>query len=808
LQDQAPPAQPKALPSIAQKTDGFKKLPGYFNLYWDDREGKLWLEIGQWNTEFLYIESLPQGVGSNDIGLDRGQPGKSRVVKFERVGPKVLLVQPNYSFRAVTSDPDERQTAEEAFAQSTLWGFTVAAEDGDHVLVDATDFLQQDAHNVAAALKEAHQGNYTLAPLRSAVYLPRTRNFPRNTEVESMLTFTGQPEGDYVREVVPSPQAITVREHYSFVQLPDDGYTPRAYDPRAGYVALRYMDFATPLDQPIVKRFIVRHRLKKKDPEAAVSEPVEPLIYYVDRGAPEPLRSALVEGASWWNQAFEAAGYKDAFQVKVLPEGVDPMDVRYNVIQWVDRSTRGWAYGSAITDPRTGEIIKGEVTLDALRARQDFMIAEGLLAPYQEGGPGAKPALEMALARIRQLAAHETGHTLGLAHNFAASTHNRASVMDYPGPLVKLSADGGLDVSDAYATGIGEWDKVAIAYGYQDFATGTYEKQALDGILRQSIERGLYFISDADARPAGGAHPAAHLWDNGADAVAELERVMQVRARALSQFGANNIPAGAPISNLENVLVPIYLFHRYQTEAAAKVLGGLDYRYALRGDGQKAPEMVPPAEQRRALTALLKTISPQALELPEPVLRLIPPPAMGYKRSREDFTGHTGLVFDALGPPEAAANLTVGLILDPERDSRLVENHGRDPQAPSLADVMDQLLTATWKAPQATGYEAEIQRTVDDVVLNDLMRLAASEQAAPQVRALALLKLSDLKDWLYAGLRQRPEENRRAQFAYAVSEIEHFEKDPKSIKIPSPVEPPPGQPIGDADQDLSNRVIK
>lgn len=807
LQAQAAPTPPK-LPGIAQKTDGFKKLAGYFNLYWDDREGKLWLEISQWNTEFLYVDSLPQGVGSNDIGLDRGQPGESRVVKFERVGPKVLLVQPNYSFRAVTSNPDERQTAEEAFAQSTLWGFTVAAVDGDRVLVDATDFFQQDAHNVAAVLRRAHQGNYNVDPKRSAVYLPRTKSFPRNTEVESTLTFAGQPEGYYVREVVPSPQAITVREHYSLVQLPEEGYTPRAYDPRAGFFDLHYMDFATPIDQPIVKRFIVRHRLKKKNPAAAMSAPVEPLIYYVDRGAPEPIRSALVEGASWWNQAFEAAGYQDAFQVKVLPEGVDPMDVRYNVIQWVDRSARGWAYGSAIIDPRTGEIIKGEVTLDALRARQDFLIAEGLLAPYQEGGAGAKPALEMVLARIRQLAAHETGHTLGLAHNFAASTHNRASVMDYPGPLVKLGADGGLDVSDAYATGIGEWDKVAIAYGYQDFAPGTDEKQALDGILRQSIERGLYFISDRDARPAGGAHPAAHLWDNGADAVAELDRVMQVRARALRQFGANNIPAGTPLSTLENALVPIYLFHRYQTEAAAKVLGGLDYRYALRGDGQKAPAMVPSAEQRRALTALLQTISPQALELPEPVLRLIPPPAMGYERSRENFTGHTGLVFDALGPPEAAASLTIGLILDPERDARLVQNHARDPRAPSLADVMDQLLAATWRAPQASGYQAEIQRTVDYVVLDDLLRLAANEQAAPQVRALARLKLTDLKDWLLTGLRQRPEENRRAQSAYAVSEIEHFEKDPKSVKIPSPVEPPPGQPIGDADQDLSHRVIE
>ena len=807
LHDQPAPAPPKPLPGIAQKTEGFKKLAGYFNLYWDEREGKLWLEIGQWDTEFLYIDSLPQGVGSNDIGLDRGQPGESRVVKFERVGPKVLLVQPNYSFRAVTSNPDERQTAEEAFAQSVLWGFTVEAESGDHVLVDATAFFQHDAHNVAVVLKETHQGAYAVDASRSAIYLGRTRSFPRNTEVESTLTFTGQPEGAYVREVVPSPQAITVREHYSFVHLPDPGYTPRAYDPRSGFFDLRYMDFATPLDQPIVKRFIVRHRLQKKDPTAALSEPVEPLVYYVDRGAPEPIRSALVEGASWWNQAFEAAGYKDAFQVKVLPEGADPMDVRYNVIQWVDRSTRGWAYGSAIIDPRTGEILKGEVTLDALRARQDFMIAEGLLALYKEGGPGAKLALEMVLARIRQLAAHETGHTLGLAHNFAASTHDRASVMDYPGPLVKLSADGGLDVSDAYATGIGEWDKVAIAYGYQDFAQGTDEKQALDGILQQSIQRGLYFISDADARPQGGAHPAAHLWDNGADAVAELDRVMQVRARALSRFGADSIPAGTPTSTLENLLVPIYLFHRYQTEAAAKVLGGLDYRYSLRGDGQMAPTMVPPAEQRRALAALLKTVSPPALESPASVLSAIPPPAMGYDRSREDFTGHTGLVFDALGPPEAAASLTVGLILNPERDARLVVNHGRDPNAPSLDEVMDQLLAATWKAPPAAGYQGEIQRTVDNVVLDDLLRLAANEQAAPQVRALASLKLADSKNWLEAGLRERPDESRRAQFAYAASEIDHFEKDPKSFKIPSPVEPPPGQPIGEGDQDLGYRVI-
>jgi Met-zincin/Domain of unknown function (DUF5117) len=685
---QAPGVSPQ-VPPITEKVEGMTSLPGYFPMYYDPATARVFLEISRWNSDFLYVHSLPAGVGSNDIGLDRGQIGGSLVVRFARYGPKVFLIEPNQSYRAVSNDALERRAVEESFAQSVIWGFAVEAEEGDRVLVDATSFFLRDAHQVPETLAKNDQGAYSLDPSRSAIYLDRTRNFPRNTEVETILTLTGKEPGALVRSVTPSPDALTVREHHSFVALPEKPFTPRVYDPRSGYIAVRYMDYAQPIAQPVVQRLIMRHRLEKRDPSAPVSEAVEPIVYYLDPGTPEPIRSALLEGARWWDQAFEAAGFRNAFRVEMLPADADPMDIRYNLIEWVHRSTRGWSYGEAVTDPRTGEIIKGQVSLGSLRVRQDYLIAEGLIAKYEQGQPVDPRMQRMALARLRQLAAHELGHTLGLEHNFAASAHNRASVMDYPPPFVTINATGDIDLNDAYATGIGEWDKIAIRYGYSQFPTGADERAALNAILDEARDKGLVFISDRDARAESGAHPVAHLWDSGPNAVDELNRVMLVRAKALAGFSEQKIRFDAPMSTLEEVLVPVYMFHRYQLEAATKVVGGLNYAYAVRGDGQTVAEIVPAAEQRRALDAVLKTLDPAALMLPERILKLLPPHPPGFEATREDFHSRTQITFDSMAPVEAAADLAVGLLLNPERDTRLIDYHSRDPRNPGLDEVID-----------------------------------------------------------------------------------------------------------------------
>jgi Domain of unknown function (DUF5117) len=367
--------------TIAAKTAAMRKIDGYMPLYWEAAQGRMWMEIARFDTELLYVGSLPAGVGSNPIGLDRGQLGEERIVVFERVGPKVLLVQPNYRYRALSRDEAERRAVADSFARSALWGFKVEAEEAGRVLVDATAFFLRDSHGVADRLRQTRQGNYRFDESRSAFYLPRTKGFPNNTEVETIVTLAGDEPGEWLRGVTPSPQALTVRQHHSFVELPDDGYKPRAYDPRTGSIPMLFYDYASPFTTPIEKRWITRHRLQKKDPNAAVSEAVKPIVYYVDNGAPEPIRSALVEGAAWWGRAFEAAGFRNAYQVKVLPEGADPMDVRYNMINWVHRSTRGWSYGASVTDPRTGEIIKGNVSLGSLRIRQDVMLGTGMIPP-------------------------------------------------------------------------------------------------------------------------------------------------------------------------------------------------------------------------------------------------------------------------------------------------------------------------------------------------------------------------------------------------------------------------------------------
>ena len=790
------------LPSIAEKTEGMEREEGYFTYYWDDDSGKIWLEIDNFDTEFLYVNSLTAGVGSNDIGLDRNQLGDDRVVYFELRGPKVLMVQPNYSYRAITDNPKEKQSVSDAFAKSVLWGFEVGAKSEGRVLVDLTDFLLRDAHDVSGRLKRNEEGSFSVDKSRSAIYREATMNFPRNTEFEATLTFTGKDPGGQLRSVTPTADAVTVRQHHSFVQLPDDDFEPRQFDPRAGYFGISYQDYSTPIGEPIEKRFITRHRLKKKNPEAEMSEPVEPIVYYLDSGTPEPVRSALMEGASWWNQAFRAAGYKNAFRVEVLPDSAHPMDVRYNMINWVHRSTRGWSYGSSVVDPRTGEIIKGHVLLGSLRVRQDYLIAEGLLSPYKKGMSYEEdnPMLEMALARIRQLSAHEVGHTLGLAHNFAASTNNRASVMDYPAPKVSITRDSTLDLSNAYDTGIGEWDKVAITYGYKDLSNVPSEEAALNNVIERAIEDSLLFISDADARPESGAHPKAHLWDNGSDAVNQLHHIMEVRNIALRNFSESNIPVGTPMAKLEDVLVPIYLYHRYQIEGTVKLIGGLDYSYKLRGDSQAGPEWVPDSTQRAALDAMLRTLSPEALDMPDRIVELIPPRPLGYYDSRELFNSHTDPAFDPLGAAETASAMSAKLLFNSNRAARLVSAEARDSSNLGLGDMLDRVISKTWQQPVDEGYMGAIQNTINHVVLFQMMNLAADEEASSQVRAITNFKLEALREWMRNEAENRADgQQRKASLLYGYRTLQQF-KDKGEMFMPTPaLSPPPGSPIGGGD---------
>ncbi len=803
--------------TIATKTANLQKIDGYMPLYWDAANGKMFMEISRFNKEFLCQVSLPTGVGSNPLGLDRGKLGGTYVVYFERIGQKVLMIQPNYRYRAITDDAAERRAVEESFGRSVLWGFKVETSDGNTVLVDATQFFLRDAQGVLDTLRSARQGTYRLDESRSAFYLPRTKAFPKNSEVEVMLTFTSDGEtGRLVQGTVPNPQAITVREHYSLVELPDDNYRPRKLDPRVGMFGIDFHDYASPFSQPIEKKWIARHRLEKKDAAAAVSEAVKPIIYYVDNGTPEPIRSALIEGASWWNQAFEAAGFKDAFQVKALPEGADPMDVRYNMINWVHRSTRGWSYGASITDPRTGEIIKGNVTLGSLRIRQDFMIGTGLIPSFAANGMGensggcnfgfmpeadyltASPheSETMSLARIRQLSAHEVGHTLGLAHNFAASAYGRASVMDYPAPMVEIK-NGKLDLSNAYSTGIGDYDKFAITYGYCQFPADVNEEAELERLLAKGSEK-MLFISDNDSRPAGAAHPLSNLWDNGDDPVTMLRHEMKVREIALNDFGLKNVPHGTPISMIEAKFLPLYLHHRYQLQAAVKTIGGVYYTYAVRTANGVSPsrynEIVPAERQRAALQAVLETLDNQSLVISPRLLALLSPRAFGYGGgATELFSRQTDLTFDPVGAATISADLAISGLLNPERAARLSQFHSMNKQNPDFKEVLDKLIGQIWKQPTAKDdYSAAIMSAVQSLLLTRLMETASDEDASPLVRTAATNALRELADWL-----KTPSPAQQAHRRSSREEIERFLSRPhETYKRQRPLPTPPGDPIG------------
>ncbi len=791
---------PKPLPDIAEKTAGMTKKDGFVPIYWDDENARVYLEINNIDKDFLYLTSLPAGLGSNDIGLDRGLLGGEKLVRFERVGRRVYIVQPNLRYRAVSQSAMERRSVEDAFASSIMWGFDISAKTGDQLLVDATDFVVRDAMDVADRLKRSGQGSFSLDKDRSMPWASGIKAFPDNTELEARVTYKGSEPGGYVRSVAADAEAVTLRIRQSLIRLPDNKYTPRKFDSRGGFGSTSFVDFAIPIGEEKEVRYINRHRLEKTDPSKASSPVVEPIVYYLDPGTPEPVRSALLEGGQWWADAFAAAGFQNAYRVEMLPDGADMLDVRYNVIQWVHRSTRGWSYGNSVADPRTGEIIKGHVSLGSLRVRQDYLIAEGLLAPYVNGNvPDDDKMLQMSLARIRQLSAHEIGHTLGISHNFAASVGGRASVMDYPAPLATVTPNGDVSLSDAYDTGIGEWDKVTIAFGYSQFASGTDEKAALENILQDSRSAGLQYITDTDARGLGGAHPDAHLWDNGTDPIASLENEMDVRQVALSRFTADVIRDGRPMATIEEALVPLYLRHRFQIEAVAKIIAGLKYEYSLRGSEASPPEPVPGDRQREAVRALLKTVEPSVLVIPASIAEMIPPRPPGYGGSNELFSGQTGLTFDAYAPAGVAADMVFDALTHSQRLTRLNYQSLSNPKLPSLNDVLemtsDAVVRTKLPASGAGSPEAEVQRIVQTTWINTLMRRVADQRMQPTVRAIVANHLSTLQHWLETnpGTAVRTVAHR----AFLESEIERFLFRPfQESEMPGRPSVPAGSPIG------------
>jgi hypothetical protein len=773
--------------SFVLAQDGTKSFPGFFPFEWNEDKGTIYLVVDKIDQEFIYINSLAAGLGSNDLGLDRGQLGNTRIVKFIRAGNKILLVQPNQKYRAISDNHAEVKAVKEAFANSVIWGFPIKEKRGNGFLIDMTSFLLRDAHGVIKRLKAKKQGEYKLEESRSAIWMDRTKNFPKNSEFEVLLTFVGEAKGAFIMSVAPDADAVSVRQHHSFVSLPEKGYKPRVYHPGSGFFNISFYDYAAPIHEDMDKKYIVRHRLEKKNPANKMSEAVKPIIYYLDPGCPEPVKSALLDGAGWWNKAFEEAGYKDAFQLKILPEGADPLDVRYNVIQWVHRSTRGWSYGASVVDPRTGEIMKGHVSLGSLRVRQDFMIAQGILSPY---GKKENHELmeEMALARLRQLSAHEIGHTIGLAHNFAASYNDRASVMDYPHPFIKQKK-GKFDFSKAYDDKIGAWDKRTVLYGYQDFKDDKDEEKELLKIIRENEKKGFLFISDPDARPISGAHPNAHLWDNGENAVEELSRLMSLRTSAMKKFGENSIPKGSVFSKLENVFVPVYMMHRYQIEAAAKLIGGYNYNYAVKESwAKRINEPVKGELQQEALNILLNTLQAKELSIPDHIKELLFPPAYGYDRNRESFNGKTGVYFDPISAAESLAQGTLSLLLNPERMNRMQNDPNSSPGGLGLAAYLSKISDQLANAPSNSENEENLNKSVFKIFFYEMIRVLENEMAYEQVKSSVFGQIEQILN--------PSGEDLDAFTQYLSLEWTRWLNGDLNIKQKTTLSMPPGSPIG------------
>ncbi|MCH4292888.1 zinc-dependent metalloprotease [Shewanella sp. 3B26] len=757
---------------------------GFLNLHYD-KQGQVYVEANHLDQPFLLVTSLPQGVGSNDIGLDRGQLGRTRMVQFERIGPDLILRELNTRYRAGSDYAPEQRAVKEAFADSILWRAPVV--DGKTALAPLNALVLNDLHGVTDSLKASGQGSFSLDSSRSLIIPEYVKSFPNNSDVDVQLTFASGEPGAYVAQVTPDPKAISIRMRFSFIALPEPGYVARDYHPQSGYLSDEYLDYATGIDQSVVKRHLLRHRLQKKTPGAAPSEVVEPIVYYLDPGVPEPIRSALLDGGRWWEEAFNAAGFINGFKMELLPEDADPQDVRFNVVQWVHRASRGWSYGSAIADPRSGEIIKGHVTLGSLRVRQDHLIARGLTAGWEDRDAAAKASEHLALERIRQLSAHEIGHTLGLDHNFAASSNNNASVMDYPHPMVSLNG-GKIDISRPYTPGIGEWDKFAIAYGYGDF--GADEATGLSKLLMDVQTKGLRYIGESDSRSADASHAYASLWDNGSDPVAELTRLQEVRRKALADFNPDALLKGEPLGELADALVPLYLLSRYQIEAATKVIGGADYGY----DGTYSWHYMAPELQKQALGTVLATLDTAELTLPRELVEGLLPKQGNYYNSRESFASGLGILPDPIGMAEVLSRHTVKTLLMPKRLNRVEQGFQSDSEQLSVTTLVDRLFAVTLFQEGKIGLERGVWMRLNAVTVDAVLDAFHHEDTSPEVKAVLGARLAYAQKQLERK-SSRSSEADAAHYKYLALGIARGLDDATARIIKKPLPMPPGSPI-------------
>jgi len=799
---------PVSAQSISESTDGMDTQRGFITLHWDGEGGRLLLEIDRLDEDFLYLQSQATGIGSNRLGLDRGMIGAEHIARFERVGPKVHFVLQNAGFRADVNRTDAlERSVEESFATSTLASWEIVAEEDGRVLVDATAFFYEDVMAIGDRLRGAGQGTFRVDPERSRIHLPRTKAFPQNTEVEAALTFAGTDPGGEVNRHTPDGRSLTLREHHSFVQLPDDDFRPRRFDPRIGLFAVSYFDFGKAFDDDYVTRYAMRHRLHKRNPGASMSEAVEPIVYYLDPAVPEPYRTAFEIGGDWWNEVFEAAGFLDAFQIHDMPPDMDPMDARYHVIQWVHRTEAGSSIGPSFVDPRTGEIIKAAVRMDSHRSLADYNLYAGALPAtggtleseiFLGSGGGLDwiaqlapdvTAEEFVMARRRQHSAHEIGHTLGLAHNFIAASYGRASVMDYPAPLIDL-VDDEIRLADAYRPGAGAYDSLAIRWAYSEFDEGE-EEEALDAIVAEGMRDGLKFITNADENAAS-SHPDATTWINGADVLDEMDRMVEVRRVLIERFDEQAIKEDDVMWRLGERFVPVYLHHRFQLGAVIKTVGGMEFRYGLRGDPIPVTEMIGADRQRRALGQLTDALSPASLDVPERVLRMMAPRPFGHQDIRKDFESRAGPAFDHLGIARTLSRMVIGGVFDEPRMARVAAFHQRDPSLPSPEEVVGHFVEALWTEASTDDLARVPQRELVDVLID----LAASTTATVESRAAAEWGLRSIADRASAAVAS-DDPSEAAYSGLVAADIgrfmqRRFDGGARTDALP----PPPGTPIG------------